>query len=60
MEWTTLMHAVLRGPKDTLSTNVGLWKWTILYGYTFISLIKSMVYNILVKFELYIFLDPRL
>ena len=38
-----------------MSTDFGQWRWNILYGYTVVSLVCSMVYKLLVKFEIYMF-----
>ena len=45
--------------KDTLSIDFGQQKCTILYGSKVVSLIYSMVYKPLGKFEPSIFLEPR-
>ena len=55
MTSTMFMHAALRCHKDTLSTNFGQWQYNILYGSTDRSLICSMAYNLLGKFEPYMF-----
>ena len=44
--------------KDTLSIDFGQQKWTMLYGSKVVSLIYSMVYKPLGKFEPSMFLEP--
>ena len=55
MESSILMQAGIICHKDTLSTDFGQKKWTILYGSKVGSLIYSMVYKPLGKFEPYMF-----
>ena len=50
-----LMQAWMIYHKDTLSIDFGQRKWTMLYGYKVGSLIYSIVYKTLVKFDPYIF-----
>ena len=50
-----LMQAWMICHKDTLSIDFGQRKWTMLYGSKVGSLIYSMVYKPLGKFEPYIF-----
>ena len=45
--WTTLMHAALRCPKDTLSNDFGQWKLTIIYGFTIVYLMYRIIYRLL-------------
>ena len=49
------MHSALICPNETLYTDFGQWKWNILYVSTVISLIRSMVYKLLVNFDTYMF-----
>ena len=51
IEITMLMHYALICPKDTLSTDFGQRKCTMLYGSKFGSLICSMVSKLIGKFE---------
>ena len=53
-----LMQAWMICHKDTLSIDFGQRKWTMLYGSKVVSLIYSMLYKPLGKFEPYI-LEPR-
>ena len=55
MESAILMRAWMTCHKDTLSIDFGQRKWTMMYGYKVGSLIYSMVYKTLGKFEPYIF-----
>ena len=55
IESTMLIHAAIICPKDTFFTYFRQCKWTILFGYIVGSLICSMVYKLLGKFETYIF-----
>ena len=55
MASATLMQAWMIYNKDTLSIDFGQQKWTMLYGSKFGSMIYSIVYNTLGKFEPYMF-----
>ena len=55
-----LMQAGMICHKDTVSTDFVQRKWTMLYGYKVGSLIYSMVYKPLGKFEPNIFLEKKL
>ena len=55
MSSAVLVQAWMICHKDTLSIDFGQQKWTIMYGSKVVSLIYSMVYNPLGKFEPSIF-----
>ena len=59
MASTMLMHAAQIWPKDTLYTIFFQRKWNMLCGSTVRSMIFSMVYKLLVKFDPYIFRIQR-
>ena len=55
MSSAILMQAWMICHKETLSIDFGQRKWNMLYGSKVVSLMHSMVYNPLGKFEPYIF-----
>ena len=55
MASSILIQAGVIFHKDILSTDFGQQKWTMMYGSKVGSLIYSMVYKLLGKFEPYIF-----